>query len=142
MLGLLLAPQVSFHAPQHWGRSRTAVLGQILHLITKQQTLLGWDTVGTRGGGRKRQQQCVIPCSSFRLASLGEHGVHPLSVSAGALQETPGWLPPSRARLLRLPGQGEERGQQGRVLPNVGLLLLGEAQRKVQMLIRAWFRHC
>lgn len=66
MLGLLLAPQVSFHAPQHWGRSRTAVLGQILHLITKQQTFLGWDTVGTRGG----EEETAAVCHSLFIISL------------------------------------------------------------------------
>lgn len=137
--GLLLALQVSHRAHWYQSRGRIAVLRQILHLATRQQIFFVRVTVGTkgRGGTHQLRQSCVITCSIFPLASFRECGLHPLSAFAGALQETPGWLAPSGACLLRLRGQGEEQGWWGCISPTVGLALLREAQVQVD-----WFKRC
>ena len=113
------------------------------------QIFFGWVTAGTkgRGGAHQLRWRCVIACSTFPVASFCEHDLHPLSAFAGALQETPRWLPPSRARLLCLRGQGEEQGRQGSVSPMVGLALFGRSPAQgsntgsnlVQMLLSC---HC
>lgn len=103
------------------------VLRQILDLATKWQIFFGWVTVGAnrRGGAHQLRQRCVIACLTFPVASFREHDLHPLSAFAGALQETPGWLPPSGTRLLCLRGQGEEQGQRGSLSCTVGLAFFG-----------------
>ena len=117
-----------------------------MHLATEWQMFFGWITAGTKGrggGAHQLTQRCVIACSTFPLASFCEHGLHPLSVFAGALQETPGWLPPSGPCLLCLCGQGEQQQWWGSVSPTVGLAFLGEAQNKVQMLVHTLLScHC